>query len=158
MSSINSNAASILNSATSSATQVSRDETGFASLTPEKFLELLVSQLQTQDPTEPVGNQEIMNQLAMMRDLQASIDLSKTLESITSNQQLSTAASFLGNSVVAEDAGGTEITGIVERAFVRDSDTYVSVRPEGAEEPTEVKLSKVTGVTQPTQSSGSAAA
>ncbi len=148
MSAINSNAASIVGSSTSTTEAVSRDQTGFASLTPEKFLELLVTQLQTQDPSEPVGNQEIMNQLAMLRDLQASIDLSKTLDSITSNQQLSTAASFLGNTVVANDAGGAEITGVVERAYVRDGNTFVSVRPEGSSEASEINLSNVTGVSQ----------
>ena len=137
---------------------VPRDESGFSSLSPDKFLELLVVQLQSQDPTEPVGNDQIMNQLAMMRDLQASIDLSATLESITTNQQLSTAASFLGNSVVAQDSVGNDVTGVVERAFVRDGSTFLSIKTSGADESVEVNLSDVSGIEHTASATDTAAA
>jgi flagellar basal-body rod modification protein FlgD len=43
--------------------------TGFNSLTADDFLTLLIAQLQNQDPTEPVDNAEILNQLATMQGL-----------------------------------------------------------------------------------------
>ena len=105
---------------------VDPSQTGFGGLTSEGFLELLITQLQNQDPSEPIGNEELLNQIAAMRDLQSNIELSDTLKSLTSNQQLSTAATFIGKSV-SGTVGQEQITGTVDRAFLREGKAYVSV-------------------------------
>ena len=100
--------------------------TGFASLTSEGFLELLITQLQNQDPTEPIGNEELLNQISAMRELQSNIELSDSLKSLTSNQQLSTAAAFIGKTV-SGSTGDALVSGTVDRAFLRDGTAFVAV-------------------------------
>ena len=106
---------------------VDKNKTGFAGLTSESFLKLLITQLQNQDPTEPIGNEELLNQISSMRSLQSNIELSETLKSITANQQLSTGAAFIGKSVTGTTTNNTQVTGIVERAFLTNGTVAVGI-------------------------------
>ena len=106
---------------------VPKDRTGFNALTSEDFLKLLVTQLQNQDPTEPVGNEELLNQLSQMRSLQSNLELGEAMKAITTNQNLSTAAGFIGKTVAGTDLEGAALTGVVDRAFLTDGVAYVRV-------------------------------
>jgi flagellar basal-body rod modification protein FlgD len=106
---------------------VDADKIGFGGLTSDTFMRLLITQLQNQDPLEPVGNEELLSQLSMMRNLQANIELGESLKAITTNQQLSTAATFIGREITGLDTGRNPISGVVERAFLRDGAAFVSV-------------------------------
>ena len=121
---------------------VDADKAGFGALTSESFLKLLITQLQNQDPSEPLGNEELLNQLATMRNLQANIELSDALKAITTNQQLSTAAGFIGKQVQGFGPD-EEIRGIVDRAFLRDGVAYVGIGSE------ELPFSRIVSVEQP---------
>jgi len=123
-----------------SAPIVDQDKTGFAGLTADSFMKLLITELQNQDPLEPVGNEQLLSQLSMMRNLQSNIELGDTVKAITSNQQLSTAASFIGKSVTGFKDDETETTGVAQRAFLRDGIAYLGTADA------EVALSRVTAV------------
>lgn len=110
---------------------VDPDNTGFNGLTAEDFIELLVVQLQNQDPTEPFSNEQLLGQISDMRNLQANIDLSDTLEAL-GNAQLSSAfttaaGSLIGKSVSATDADGNDIQGVADRAVFRDGKTFIGI-------------------------------
>ncbi|MBA3313085.1 MAG: flagellar hook capping protein [Planctomycetota bacterium] len=109
------------------ATVIPPDKTGFNALTSADFLKLLVTQLQNQDPTEPVGNEELLNQLSMMRSLQSNIELGEAVKSVSSNQNLSMAAGFIGKTVKGSLSDGTAVTGVVDSAFLADGAAYVKV-------------------------------
>ena len=96
--------------------------------------------MQNQDPLSPVESQDMLNQLAMMRNLQANIELADALESITSNQQLSTAAAFIGKQITGKDSDQNEVNGVVDRAFLRDNQAYVGM------DDVEVPLSQISSV------------
>jgi flagellar basal-body rod modification protein FlgD len=113
-------------------------KTGFNSLTADDFLTLLIAQLQNQDPTEPVDNAEILNQLATMQGLTSNIELSSTLKdvaaSLTKNdadfgQKLSVGASYIGQTVTLDDS----TVGVVDRAFIAGGETFVGIN--GADVP-----------------------
>jgi flagellar basal-body rod modification protein FlgD len=122
---------------------VDRSQTGFAGLNSETFMKLLITQLQSQDPLEPMGNDELLSQISMMRNLQANIELGDAMKSITSNQQLSTAATFIGKTVTGVAADDSEVSGVADRAFLRDGLAYVGIGQA------EVPLSQITTVMQP---------
>jgi flagellar basal-body rod modification protein FlgD len=119
---------------------VDRDKIGFNGLSSDVFMKLLITQLQNQDPTEPVGNEELLQQLSTMRNLQANIELSDALKQITTSQQLTAGASLLGSVVTGKDSLGEELTGFVDRVFIRDSETFVGMGDR------ELALKNVTGV------------
>lgn len=119
---------------------VEPDKTGFNGLTADDFMKMLITQLQNQDPLEPMGNDEILNQISTMRGLQSNIELGDAMKAITSNQQLATAAGFIGRSVTGTDSTNQPVTGIASRALLRDGKAYVAVGE------VEIPLANVTGV------------
>ena len=81
----------------------------------------LIAQLQNQDPTEPVDNAEILNQLATMQGLTSNLELSDTLKQVATSleksetdfgQKLSVGASYIGQTVTL-DTAGNDFTGAV---------------------------------------------
>jgi flagellar basal-body rod modification protein FlgD len=116
------------------------DKTGFNALTSEDFLKLLVTQLQNQDPTQPIGNEELLNQLSQMRSLQSNIELGEAVKSVSSNQNLSMAAGFIGKTIKGSLADGSAVTGVVDSAYLADGAAYVKVAGQS------VALSNVTDV------------
>jgi flagellar basal-body rod modification protein FlgD len=119
---------------------VDKDKTGFNALTSEDFLKLLVTQLQNQDPTAPIGNEELLNQLSMMRSLQSNLELGEAVKSVSNNQNLSMAASFIGRGIIGTLEDGTAVQGVVDSAFLADGDAYVKVEGQS------VPLANVTDV------------
>jgi flagellar basal-body rod modification protein FlgD len=105
---------------------------GFNSLTADDFLTLLIAQLQNQDPTEPVDNADILNQLATMQGLTSNIELSDTLKKVASSleksetdfgQKLSVGASYIGQTVTLDDS----TVGVIDRAFLAGGETFVGI-------------------------------
>jgi len=90
---------------------------GLASLRPEDFFRLLITELQNQDPFEPMDNAKMVEQISSIRDMEMSTNLSQALQSVTRQQNYATAASLIGKLVTGTvtDASGREqvIEGIV---------------------------------------------
>jgi flagellar basal-body rod modification protein FlgD len=79
--------------------------TSTTSLTSEDFLTLLVTELEYQDPTEPMDNTEMVNQLTQYSQLDELTSIDDTLTSLS--EDLTTAAatsglSYLGKEVEAD--------------------------------------------------------
>ena len=121
---------------------VAADKTGFAGLTSDKFLKLLITELQNQDPLQPMGNEQLLNQLSMMRNLQSSIELSNTLKGLTGSQELSTASSFIGKKISGLTKDDESVSGIADRVFMADQTVYLRVNGK------DVPLSKVSSISQ----------
>lgn len=119
---------------------VDKSKTGFNGLTSDTFLKLLIAQLQNQDPTAPVGNEELLQQLSAMRSLQSNIELSDTLKAFNNNQQVASGAAFLGKIVTGTNADQKEVTGIADRVFLAEGKLMIGMGSDS------VEISKVTGV------------
>ena len=115
---------------------------GFAGLTSDDFLQLLITQLQNQDPTNPTDNEALLGQLSSMWSLQANVELGDTLENFGAAQGLTTAAGLIGRTVTGTDTAGEAVGGTVDRAFVTEGTAYVRVGDSN------LKLSDVTDVTE----------
>jgi flagellar basal-body rod modification protein FlgD len=119
---------------------VAKDKIGFNGLNADTFMKLLIAQLQNQDPTQPVGNSELLQQLSTMRNLQASVELSDTLKTLTANQQVTAGASFLGKVITGTNASEQEVSGVADRVFLSGGELTIGIGNE------HVSVSKVTGV------------
>ncbi|QDT98315.1 flagellar hook assembly protein FlgD [Gimesia aquarii] len=122
---------------------VDKDDSAFSGLTADDFLKLFITELQNQDPTEPLGNEQLLNQLSSMRELQSNIELSDTLTEITLGQGLTQAAGLIGKEIEGQEDGQPAIAGIVDRAFVRDGKAYIGVGDA------ELPVSAITNVQEP---------
>lgn len=93
-------------------------------LDKEAFLNLLVTQMQYQDPLNPSDNTEYMSQLAQYSSLEAQLNISETVER-------GNALNLVGQYVIMNttDSSGANamISGLVQYATVKDGDVYVSI-------------------------------
>ncbi len=66
----------------------------------QEFLELLVTQLQNQDPLNPMENEEFAVQLAQFSQVEQLISINEKLDNQEGSTDFSSLASYLGNQVV----------------------------------------------------------
>jgi len=83
-----------------------------------QFLQLLVTELQNQDPLEPMDNSEILAQISQIREISATDQLSDTLGSVLLGQNMATASGLIGKRVTGISEGLEEIDGVVDRVSV----------------------------------------
>lgn len=94
-----------------------------ASETSDMFMELLIAQLQNQDPTNPTDTSEYMNQLATLTQVESTLSLSDTLESLstslTTSQNALQASSMVGQDIYVVSST-TEMAedGVINGAYV----------------------------------------
>ena len=87
-------------------------------LTPDDFLQFMITQLQQQDPLNPVGNQELLDQISSIRNLSATTKLSSTLDSVLVGQNLTTASGLIGKNITAITEQGDPVEGKVSSVSV----------------------------------------
>lgn len=80
----------------------------------EGFIKLFLSQLQFQDPLEPVDNREFLAQLAQFSNLEQSRQLSLNSESLLTMTSASQALTLLNRAVDVQQAGGQSTAGTVK--------------------------------------------
>ncbi len=99
---------SALNSVTGAASAKNQDTKGTkkAEMGQQDFLQLLVTQLQNQDPLNPMNNEEFAVQLAQFSSLEQLIGINDKLgkpQEPSSGSSIASLASFLGHEVVLPD-------------------------------------------------------
>jgi flagellar basal-body rod modification protein FlgD len=105
------------------------DHDAFQDLNLDTFIELLVAQLQNQDPMSPMSNTEILQQISQIRAIESNTRLTTTLESVLLGQNVSTASSLLGRTIsgLTDGENGEMVTGKVEKVTVADGVAKLSV-------------------------------
>jgi flagellar basal-body rod modification protein FlgD len=81
----------------------------------KEFLDLLVAELQNQDPLEPMDNKDLVLQLAQFNTLESTQDLNNNMENFIQSADLGTATSLIGQNVEYIDIDtATQISGKVD--------------------------------------------
>lgn len=93
----------------------------FSELTSEEFVKIMFTELSNQDPLKPNDSTQMLEQLSSLRSIQSDIELGNKLESIVTQNQLSTAGSLIGKYVSGLTEGGSRVVGEVV-AVARTSD------------------------------------
>ncbi|MEI7744506.1 MAG: flagellar hook capping FlgD N-terminal domain-containing protein [Chloroflexota bacterium] len=93
----------------------------------DDFLQLFLTQLQNQDPTEPMNNKEMLTQLAQFTMISSLEKLDKAL----GGTQLAQASALIGDQVIGTDTKGLPASGVVDR-IVQDSSGVLLVLEGGA--------------------------
>lgn len=103
-------------------------------LSRDAFLHLLVTQLQNQDPLEPIGNEAMLAQLAQFSALEQMNNLNEQFETLSGNvDQLNfiSASQLLGKVVSGLDHNGLPNNGVVDAVGLNGSvvELMVNGRP-----------------------------
>ncbi|MCQ2979464.1 MAG: hypothetical protein MJ245_06690 [Clostridia bacterium] len=86
----------------------------------DMFLNLLVTQMQYQDPLDPQDNSEFLSQMAQFTTLEI-------MENLGFANEMSEANSMIGKLVTATDADGKSVVGMVEGSKVINGEVFLQV-------------------------------
>ena len=108
---------------------------GSKELDRDAFMQLLVTQMQNQDPLEPQGNEEFIAQLASFSSLEQMENMNANLTSLALLQQsnallsqLSESSNLIGKEVTWNDSEtGASGQGVVESVRLQDGLTFLSI-------------------------------
>jgi flagellar basal-body rod modification protein FlgD len=115
--------------------------TPVSAIAQDQFLQLLVTQLQNQDPFNPITDQEFITQLTSLSTLQGIEQLNASFAQILRLQQLTNGASLLGKTVEYElSSSDTTQVGIVDSVRVQNSTFVLQIGTD------EVKLDQIISV------------
>jgi flagellar basal-body rod modification protein FlgD len=118
--------------------QVSNDQlqssspTGLQALTPSDFINLMVTELQNQDPTQPESSDQLLSQMSEIGQLQSSDTLQTTLTGLAQQNQIGAASSLIGKAVAGLDANSNSTSGIVSSVNVASSGVTLSLSNGGS--------------------------
>ena len=100
----------------------------------DDFLQLLVTQLQHQDPLAPMEDKDFIAQMAQFTSLEQ-------MKNMNNAVQVTQATSYIGKQVTWADSQGTEQTGIVTAIRIVNSEPKVMIGAEA------IELKKIMSVT-----------
>lgn len=111
-----------------SASQSSLNKTGKSGdMSKDTFLQLLVAEVQNQDPLEPSSNTEWISQYATFSELEA-------MQNFAGSQDISRASSLVGKTVALEttssDGKTTTVQGKVDYISIENGEPYLGINGE----------------------------
>ncbi len=89
----------------------------------EDFLSLLITELTSQDPMDPLTDRDFIAQVAQLNTLTQTMELNQNLQTL----QMLQAASLVGRQVEAIGPTGEKVEGTVTGIYFMDSKPYVVV-------------------------------
>ena len=116
-----------IDTSTVSAATNTADSSSNSSLDKDAFLQLLVTQMQYQDPLEPTSNTEYMAQLAQFSTVE---ELQNVNSTISNSQSLSLTGQYVILNVPDSAGNITPISGIVDYVTLSEGKTYLHIGDE----------------------------
>jgi flagellar basal-body rod modification protein FlgD len=125
------------------------DGLGSNGVNADTFLQLLVAQLQYQNPDSPVDSTQFLSQTASFEEVQELGSLQTSLSSLVTAQQSGAATSMLGQQVTGTDQSGHSVSGVVSGIQLTSTGPLLNVGNST------VPFSSVTSVASPSSAAGS---
>ncbi len=88
---------------------------------------MLVTELQNQDPTQPMSNTDLMNQVSQIQSFESNQQLTSTLQSVALGQSIASAGNLIGRTVAGLDNNGNKVTGTVSSASISNGSAVLNV-------------------------------
>ncbi|QTX31662.1 flagellar hook assembly protein FlgD [Aminithiophilus ramosus] len=111
-----------ISAAASTSTSTSTTSEATKELGKDDFLQLLITQLTHQDPTDPVSNEDFIAQMAQFSSLEQLTNISSGIENLT-QMQMTGAVSFIGKTVTAYDStSATNVSAVVNAVYFNDGE------------------------------------
>lgn len=103
-------------SATSSASAASN-----LKLNTGDFLNMMMTQLENQDPLNPTNSDQLMSQMSAIGQMESSSNLDTTLSTLGTQTQIGSASSLMGKMVQGIDLNENNVSGVVTAVQVAGS-------------------------------------
>src|SRR5262245_13739307 len=99
----------------------------YDSLKMEDFIQLMITEMQNQDPLNPMDHSQLLQQMSSMQSINSTQKLTTTLDAVLLGQNLSNAGALIGKTIDGLTADGKEVTGKVTQATLVNNVPYLSV-------------------------------
>ena len=86
----------------------------------DHFFNLMIAELQNQDPLNPLENDELIAQISQIREVGATERLTETLDAVLLGQNISSATNLIGAEIEAISDDNQRVTGKVDRVSITD--------------------------------------
>lgn len=96
----------------------------------DQFLKLMVAQLKSQDPLEPIKDQEFLGQLAQFSTLSGIEKLNASFGDMLSLQQITQGANLMGQQIVYRNSDNQTAQGLVQGFAVNEGRIELQVGNE----------------------------
>ncbi|GAB6165425.1 hypothetical protein JCM19992_14250 [Thermostilla marina] len=96
-------------------------------LKSQDFLNMMIAELQNQDPLNPMDNTQLLTQINQIREIAANTKLIDTLDALSRGQELASAGSLLRQIIQGMTEEGDKVTGAVDRIVVENDKIYLFV-------------------------------
>ena len=110
-------------------------------MTPQDFIHLMITQLKNQDPTQPMSNEQLLQQMTDIGQLESTDQLQSSMTTMTLQNNIGAAANLLGKSIVGMDDQKNLTKGVVNGVLVQNNLVYLTL-DSGAN----VQLGNVTSI------------
>ena len=119
-------------------TSATTSTAGSDTLDKNAFLQLMMAQLQNQDPLNPSDPTQYTSELAQFTTLEQETNIAQSASQTVSEQNTSTALSLLGHTVTYLDPTGASVTGLVQKVDFTSSGPTLTVNGTAGIDPTSV--------------------
>jgi flagellar basal-body rod modification protein FlgD len=113
-----------------SSTNSSNKATSSNTVDYNTFLQLLIAEMQNQDPTNPMDTSQYMSQFAQLSSVEQAVQTNSKLDSLLSSQALSQADGLIGRNVSFTDSTGASMSGKIVSVSI-NSDGSVATLDDG---------------------------
>ncbi len=96
-------------------------------LSRDQFLQLLVTEMTTQNPLDPIDNAQFLEQLVGLQSLEQTSALTDALKTFQRFQQVSSASGLIGRMVKAFDKEGQDVEGIVTSIVIDNKEVLLKI-------------------------------
>ncbi|MCC7474664.1 MAG: hypothetical protein IT425_04670 [Pirellulales bacterium] len=91
------------------------------------FLNLMIKELQNQDPLNPLDNKDMLAQLSQIREVGATDKLTQTLNSVLLGQGIASSTNLIGTDITGATDQGDAFNGIVTRVVIDNGEPKLHV-------------------------------
>lgn len=120
--------------------------TGSSSLGKDDFLKILMTQLQNQDPLNPMQDQDFISQMATFSSLEQMTNLNTSMDSFVKSaaqNQFMQASSMIGKTVTYLDNQDNEMTAVVKSVLFKDGSTSFQLNDNNQTSITSAQITKI---------------
>ena len=109
-------------------TQTSQSGTTVGGMTQNDFLQLLVSQLQNQDPLNPMSSDQFLQEMASFTEVVDLSQLEQLTQGLLSSEAVTQGLQLLGRTVTAIDpSSGQSVTGTVSSLSMQGGQPMLTI-------------------------------
>jgi flagellar basal-body rod modification protein FlgD len=119
------------------------NQNGFAAVDSNEFIQILITELQNQDPFDPQDSGALLEQLSSLRNIESQTTLTDQLRDLVGQNEVAVAGNLIGKIVAGIDTLNSQTSGIVTSVRVSDDGVLLELDNGRA-----IEMSQLIGITE----------